>query len=193
MSPGDPEALEKLHRGVRRCRRCPLHEHRTRAVPGEGPANAWAMFVGEAPGAKEDVEGRPFVGRAGAFFDAALQDAGLRREDAYVTNSVKCRPPGNRDPRVGELEACRQAWLEKQIQLVDPALIVVMGNVAARELLGARDPLADLRGRLHEHQGRRCLVTYHPASAMRFPEAGRAWLSDFRKLERLRAREAKDT
>ncbi|MFW6093222.1 MAG: uracil-DNA glycosylase [Pseudomonadota bacterium] len=167
--------LGRLASGIARCRRCPLHHGRRRAVPGTGPANARVMFIGEAPGAREDATGYPFAGRAGTWFDAMLVRAGLDRNEVFVTSAVKCRPPGNRRPRAGELRICREAWLLPQIAAVDPALLVLLGTVAAAQILGERRALGELRGRLLDVPDRRVLVTAHPAAAMRFPEP-RRWL-----------------
>ncbi len=169
------EELRRLAEGIRRCQRCPLHVSRRHAVPGEGPAAARVMFVGEAPGAREDAVGRPFVGRAGVHFDLMLARAGLNRGDVFVTSSVKCRPPGNRRPRADELRICRESWLLRQLELVAAPLLVLLGGVAAAQVLGERRPLGEVRGQWRHWQGRRVLITAHPAAAMRFPEP-RRWL-----------------
>lgn len=176
--------LEKLGSGIRRCVKCRLCESRTRAVPGEGAAPARVMLVGEAPGTQEDVEGRPFVGRAGQFLNQMLTDIGLTREQVFVTNSVKCRPPRNRAPRDDELSICRENWLDRQIHLVDPRIIVLLGAASIRQIFGRTPRLSELHGQLHTREGRAYFFAYHPASAMRFPHAGKATKADLRTLKR---------
>ncbi len=181
------EQLERIHRGVRRCRKCRLHEGRRHAVPGEGPADARCMFIGEAPGAREDEQGRPFVGISGRFLDEALGEVGLDRAVIYITSVVKCRPPGNRNPRADELATCIPAWLRDQIAIIDPEIIVILGGVAFGALFAEDAKIADVRGQVRERDGRRWLVTYHPASAMRFPESRAAFREDLRTLAKLLA------
>jgi DNA polymerase len=135
------------------------------------------MFIGEAPGADEDRQGEPFVGRAGQLLTSMIRAIGLRREDVYIANVLKCRPPGNRDPRPDEARACRD-YLDRQIELVSPALIVAVGRIAAQNLLGTDAPLARLRGQVHAlgNERRPVLVTYHPAYLLRSPgEKRKAW------------------
>ena len=129
------EELERIHRGVRRCHKCRLHEGRRHAVPGEGPADARCMFVGEAPGAREDEQGRPFVGISGRFLDAALAEAGPRPRGALHHLGRQGRPPGNRNPRADELATCIPAWLRDQIAIIDPEVIVIL-RVPRRALRG---------------------------------------------------------
>lgn len=174
--------LEGLHEEVRVCTACPLHENRTHAVPGEGGTHAPIMMVGEAPGREEDLTGRPFCGPAGDHFDLALAHAGLPREDLYVTSAVKCRPPNNRNPHKAELETCRELWLWRQIELVDPDLVVLLGKVPILQVLGERGRLRDMHGEVRELDGRKYLPTYHPAAAMRFPEPEEGLREDFRKV-----------
>ena len=153
------------------CTACPLAEGRSSVVVGSGPVPAPLALVGEAPGAEEDESGLPFVGRAGRLLDALLAEAGLCRGDAAVLNVVKCRPPGNRPPRRGEIDACR-GWLDAQLAAVAPRLVVAMGGTAAGWFLGRGHRLADLRGRVHSVTGRRVLATYHPSAAIRFGPRG---------------------
>jgi uracil-DNA glycosylase len=177
------DALGRLARGIVQCRRCPLHEQRRHAVPGAGPEGARIMFIGEAPGAREDATGEPFVGRAGGYLDILLARIGLTRSEIFITGSVKCRPPGNRTPRTAELRTCRELWLAPQIAAIDPAVLVLLGGVAARQVLGERRPLAELRGPMRRWHDRHVLVTAHPAAAMRFPRP-RRWLDeDFVRLQ----------
>ena len=180
-NPARAARLGGIARSVRRCARCRLAKSRTHAVPGEGCAQAAIFFVGEAPGQTEDETGRPFVGRAGREFDELLKLAGLSREDIFVTGMVKCRPPGNRRPRRDEMRACRRAHLDRQLDVIQPRLVVLMGGVAAQETLGAKG-LRGVLGRVIERDGRRCFVTYHPAASMRFPTAARTARRHFRKL-----------
>lgn len=159
------EDLDALARQVRACTQCPLHEQRTQAVPGEGPVDASVLIVGEAPGREEDATGRPFVGSAGAILAKVLASAGLSREDAFITNIVKCRPPGNRAPRPDEVEACRP-YLLRQHELVQPKVIVALGSSALRGLLGPGVDLKEARGR-DLHLGQTPVVgTYHPAAVL---------------------------
>jgi len=168
---------EALRERVATCTRCALHATRTQTVFGVGNREARWMFVGEAPGADEDRQGEPFVGRAGQLLTSMILALGLRREDVYIANVLKCRPPGNRDPRPEEVNECR-GYLDRQIELVDPALIVAVGRIAAQNLLGTDAALARLRGRVHELGPRRrpVVVTYHPAYLLRSPgEKRKAW------------------
>lgn len=169
---GDLDALAGL---AVRCTACPeLVAERTRVVVGDVPPGARLVLLGEAPGAAEDQTGRPFVGRSGRLLTALLAEAGGRREDVAVLNTLKCRPPGNRPPRPAEQARCR-GWLDRQLQLLGPELVVAVGLSATRELLG-RTPLAAVRGRVHEVArpwgALRVLPTYHPSAALRFGPRG---------------------
>lgn len=177
--------LDTLHQRIRRCKKCRLCESRTRAVPGEGPVSAPVMLVGEAPGAAEDAAGRPFVGRAGTFVDAMLSRIGLTRAGVFLTNSVKCRPPHNRAPRDDELTVCREYWLDRQIDLVAPGIVVLLGAAAIKQRFGGTPQLSALHGEVRAHEGRTYFLTYHPASAMRFPNAGKAMAGDLELLKKL--------
>lgn len=165
--------------------KCRLCESRKRAVPGEGPLSAPVMLIGEAPGAAEDGEGRPFVGRAGKFLDDVLSRIGLARAQVFLTNSVKGRPPQNRAPRDDELNVCRKQWLERQIHLVEPRVVVLLGTAAIKQRFGGAPHLAKLHGQVRSHEGRTYFLTYHPASAMRFPNAGIAMNEDLELLKNL--------
>lgn len=182
------EKLEQLHRFIGVCVQCPLHATRTRAVPGEGPPDADVMLVGEGPGAQEDRLGRPFVGPAGEALDEVLQQAGLQRAELYITSTVKCRPPENRNPKAEEYETCCGLWLDRQIELIAPRLIVLSGKVAMLAVIGERGKLSDLHGREREQCGRRFLLTYHPAAAMRFPDAREALREDLARVSDILAR-----
>jgi DNA polymerase len=182
------EELERIAAEVRACTRCRLHEGRRKAVPGEGPSKAAIFLVGEAPGQKEDAAGRPFVGRAGKLLDRALREAGLRRWELFITNVVKCRPPDNRDPKADEIEACRP-YLLRQIECVDPAVIVTLGAYGLRSLLQLKGSLEDHRGRELEFQERPVVATYHPA-ALRFGRARRkALVEDLRRAAEIAGRD----
>lgn len=177
--PDSAAALAELATRVDACRACPLGTQRTCSVPGEGAPQARLMCVGEGPGAQEDAQGRPFVGPAGQLLDRILsQGMGLSREEIYITNVLKCRPPGNRDPQADEVAAC-SPFLQEQIRLVRPQVVLALGRHAAHHLLGCDDSLSRLRGRLHPLPGQdgvQVVVTYHPAYLLRAPEAKReAW------------------
>jgi DNA polymerase len=168
---------EPLEATVAGCTRCGLCQTRTRTVFGTGDRRARWMFIGEAPGADEDRQGEPFVGRAGQLLTSMIRAIGLRRENVYIANVLKCRPPGNRDPKPEEVAQCR-GYLERQIELVEPSIVVAVGRIAAQNLLATDVPLARLRGRLHALGGRGwpVVVTYHPAYLLRSPgEKRKAW------------------
>jgi DNA polymerase len=167
---------EGLKASVARCVACPLHEKRTNTVFGVGDEQADWLFVGEGPGAEEDVKGEPFVGQAGRLLDNMLAAIGLARgTNVYIANVVKCRPPGNRNPEAGEMHRC-EPYLTRQILLLRPKLIVAMGRIAASHLLATNASIASLRGRLHDYQGTPLIVTYHPAYLLRnLPDKAKAW------------------
>ncbi|WP_027823752.1 uracil-DNA glycosylase [Laribacter hongkongensis] len=167
---------DNLSRQVSGCRSCRLCETRTRTVLERGNRQAPLMLIGEGPGEQEDLQGRPFVGPAGKLLDAMLTATGWSPEqDMYVCNVVKCRPPGNRNPQPDEMAAC-QAYLQTQIRLVRPRLIVALGRVAAQSLLATELSVARLRGQTHQYAGYPLVVTYHPAYLLRnLPDKARAW------------------
>jgi uracil-DNA glycosylase len=169
-------ALDTLVDDIAQCRACGLCATRKRTVPGIGAADAAWMFVGEAPGADEDAQGEPFVGAAGRLLDNMLAALGLARDrDVFIANVLKCRPPGNRTPAPLEVEACRP-YLDRQIELVGPGLIVALGKSAACTLLGVDASVASLRNRVHRYRGRPLIVTYHPAYLLRTPaDKAKAW------------------
>jgi uracil-DNA glycosylase len=159
------------------CRRCDLHRSRTRTVFGVGDMRADWLILGEAPGAEEDRRGEPFVGRAGQLLDAMLAAVGLSRETVFIANVLKCRPPNNRDPSAEEAAACRP-FLDRQIELLQPRLVLAVGRIAGQQLLETQDALGRLRGRVHRHPrlGLPVIVTYHPAYLLRSPaDKARAW------------------
>ncbi|MEJ0007277.1 MAG: uracil-DNA glycosylase [Steroidobacteraceae bacterium] len=169
---------QRLTEDVTRCTRCDLYRTRTRAVLGVGDRHAQWLVVGEAPGAEEDRQGEPFVGRAGQLLDAMLRAIGLARgTNVYIANILKSRPPGNRDPAPAEVAACLP-YLERQIELIRPRIILAVGRIAAQNLLGSDSSLGRLRGQVHEFGGLKTalVVTYHPAYLLRKPEDKRkAW------------------
>ena len=170
-----PAALLQIVEDIGDCTRCALHKGRHTIVFGEGSANARLMFVGEGPGADEDAQGLPFVGRAGQLLNNMIGAMGLRREETYICNVVKCRPPGNRTPEPEEANTCLP-FLFRQIDVVRPQVIVALGATAATYLLGQRQPLAGLRGRVHAFRGSSLIVTYHPAYLLRDPRQKKeAW------------------
>jgi DNA polymerase len=181
LEPEDREAaLERVAAAARACRRCSLCETRTTVVVGEGSVRPRLLFVGEAPGADEDRTGRPFVGRAGQLLTKMIEAIGLDRADVHIANVLKCRPPDNRPPRPDEVAACRP-FLEEQVRLLDPALVVSLGNHATRALLGTDRGIGSLRGRIQTlPDGRRVLPTFHPAYLLRTPEAKREAWQDLR-------------
>jgi uracil-DNA glycosylase len=178
------ERLEALAAQIRVCTKCPLCQSRTLAVPGDGKTSARVMLIGEAPGREEDESGHPFVGAAGRFLDQVLEDAGIERNDLFITNIVKCRPPNNRTPRVGEVETCVSNYLFEQIEMISPDLIVLLGGVAARKMLGVKS-LNEARGRVIERDGRQYLVGYHPAVRFYREDLGEKVKEDFALLKRV--------
>ena len=164
-----------LAQTVSRCTQCKLHSTRTQTVFGVGNRRASWLFVGEAPGADEDRQGEPFVGRAGQLLNAMLFALGLKREEVYIANVLKCRPPGNRDPQPDEVEKC-EPFLIQQIDLIRPKLIVALGRHAAHSLLKTEAPLSKLRGQRLNYRGTPLVITYHPAYLLRSPaDKRRAW------------------
>jgi uracil-DNA glycosylase len=166
-----------LKASVAQCVACPLHRTRTQTVFGVGDANADWLFVGEGPGAEEDAKGEPFVGQAGRLLDSMLAAIDLKRgEGVYIANVVKCRPPSNRNPEEREM-ACCEPYLSRQIELIQPKLVVALGRVSANHLLQTDASIASLRGRIHQFQGTPLIVTYHPAYLLRsLQEKAKAWV-----------------
>lgn len=174
------EALAAIAKEVSTCQKCQLSFSRKRAVPGEGPDKVEIMFIGEGPGFYENEQGRPFVGAAGKFLDELLQRADLRREQVFITNVVKCRPPGNRDPLPEELSACND-YLEKQIQILDPAVVVTLGRFSmARFMPNVR--ISDVHGQARWVGERLVVPMFHPAAALHQPSLKSTVISDFARL-----------
>ena len=161
-------ALQVIREDIGDCTRCKLHPHRTNIVFGVGNINPDLMFVGEGPGADEDAQGEPFVGRAGQLLNNMITAMGIRREDVYIANVVKCRPPGNRTPEKDESDTCGP-FLLRQIDVIRPKAIVALGATAAKCLLAFNDSLGNLRGRWYDYKGMKLAVTYHPAYLLRDP------------------------
>jgi len=184
--PTDGLDWPELRDCVANCTRCELSTSRTNTVFGVGNADADWLIIGEAPGAEEDRRGEPFVGRAGQLLDQMLQAIGQSRDQVFIANILKCRPPNNRDPKPEEAAACRE-YLERQIKLVRPKIILAVGRVAAQNLLGSGDPVGRMRGRPHDLGGIPLVVTYHPAYLLRSPsQKAKSW-SDLCLASRLAA------
>lgn len=180
-----PESLECLAREVDGCTLCELAERRKKIVFGEGHPKARLMFIGEGPGAEEDKTGRPFVGQAGRLLDGMLVALGMERRQVFIANVVKCRPPRNRDPEPEEMAACA-AYLDRQIGLIKPRVIVALGRVAARRLTGTEKSMGALRGRWSQYRGVPLMPTFHPAYLLRQPLEKRLVWADLKKVaERL--------
>ncbi|MFQ5953013.1 MAG: uracil-DNA glycosylase [Candidatus Omnitrophota bacterium] len=160
--------VKKLEKIVLECHRCPLAHTRTNVVFGEGNPKADLMFIGEAPGGEEDRQGRPFVGRAGQLLTKIIESIGLKREDVYIANILKCRPPGNRNPLPTEIATC-SPYLERQIELIKPKVICALGKFAAQTLLNTETPISRLRGKFYDYHGTKLMPTYHPAYLLRNP------------------------
>ncbi len=170
-----PGALLGVRNEIGDCTRCKLSATRNKIVFADGNPDARLMFVGEGPGADEDAQGLPFVGRAGQLLNNMITAMGLKREAVYIANIVKCRPPGNRVPEPDEAHTCMQ-FLDQQIAIVQPEVLVALGSTAATYLLGAKSPLSALRGRIHPIRGSKLIVTYHPAFLLRDPRQKKeAW------------------
>lgn len=182
-------ATEDLEKKIKACTLCGLHKSRKNAVPGDGPYDAKVVFVGEAPGYNEDVQGKPFVGSAGKFLNELLQSAGLKREDVYISNVLKCRPPQNRDPTDDEIETCTSNYLQKQLAMIKPMLVVALGRISARALLGRYVTVGKEHGTLHDctYAGIsfKLYLSYHPAAALYGAEAKQKLQADFKKLGQL--------
>ncbi|MGH2847511.1 MAG: uracil-DNA glycosylase [Thermoleophilaceae bacterium] len=182
------EQLVALYREASGCVRCPLHQGRTKVVFGSGNADSDLMFVGEAPGMHEDLQGLPFVGRAGRLLDQLLEEVGLQRSDVFITNVLLCRPPGNRDPQPDEIDTCKP-YLHRKIELIEPKVVCTLGNFATKLLTRSQRGITGVHGRpqVHELGGRavRVLPLYHPAAALRSTRTLEELREDFAKLAAL--------
>ncbi len=175
--------LDELAAQIKVCTRCPLWESRTHAVPGDGKYTSKVMIIGEAPGREEDESGHPFVGSAGRFLNHVLEGTGLDRGDFFISNVVKCRPPKNRTPKAIEVGTCTANYLFEQVELINPKLVMLLGGVAAKTVLGVKN-VNEARGRVIEHGGRKYLVGYHPAVRFYREDLGAKVKEDFALLRR---------
>lgn len=178
------QELEKLTKQIVVCTKCELHRSRKKAVPGEGPSQAEIMFIGEGPGFHENEQGRPFVGAAGQFLDQLLEQAGVTRSDVWITNVVKCRPPGNRDPLPEEIEACTGNYLQHQIEIVNPSIIVTLGRFSMGLFFKAAK-ITQIHGQMRKVGDRYVIAMYHPAAALHQMSLKPAIMEDFAKLPEL--------
>jgi DNA polymerase len=181
---GDEKELGELAKQIMVCTKCELHRSRKKAVPGEGPTHAEIMLIGEGPGARENEQGRPFVGAAGKFLDQLLEQAGVTRADVWITNVVKCRPPGNRDPLPDEVETCTSNYLQHQIRIVDPRIIVTLGRHSMGLFFkGAK--ITQIHGQMRKVDDRFVIAMYHPAAALHQLSLKSVIMADFAKLPKL--------
>lgn len=178
------KTLDELESKIKNCVKCPLGQTRTNFVFGVGNPKSEIVFIGEAPGAEEDLQGEPFVGRAGQLLNQLLANVGFRRDEVYICNVLKCRPPGNRDPQPSEIESC-SPYLIKQLEIIKPKLIVSLGRFPIQTLLKTNASLTSLRGQIFEWHGIKMIVTYHPAAALRNQQWKRPLLEDLRKAKEI--------
>jgi len=176
------QRLQEIRQEISTCQLCQLAKGRLNAVPGEGPSKVDIMFIGEAPGFHENRQGKPFVGQAGQFLDELLQAAGLNRDQVYITNVVKCRPPNNRDPLPEELKAC-QRYLDEQIALLDPQVIVTLGRISMAKFI-TDGRISAIHGRTYNVINRKVVTMYHPAAALHQPNLRQTLIEDFARLKR---------
>lgn len=181
-----PDSLAQVAKEVRACAKCPLAQGRKNAVPGEGPANADMMLIGEGPGFHEDQQGRPFVGPSGQFLTELLASAGYKREEVFIANVVKCRPPGNRDPLPEEIQACGE-YLDRQIELINPKVIVTLGRFSMAKWFPG-EKISAIHGRARKIGGRAVVAMFHPAAALHNPAMRPSIEADFRGLRELIAK-----
>jgi uracil-DNA glycosylase len=185
LSRNPADALQAVRTEIGDCTRCKLHKQgRTQIVFGVGNPNADLMFVGEAPGGDEDIQGIPFVGRAGQLLTKIIEAIGLKRDDVYIANVIKCRPPGNRNPEQDEVDTC-EPFLFQQVDVIKPKVIVALGTFAARALLRTLDPISRLRGRVYNYRGAKLIPTFHPAYLLRNPSAKRDVWEDMKVVRRI--------
>ncbi len=180
----ESDSLQDLNSKISSCLRCPLGSTRRNFVFGVGNPNAKLVLIGEAPGADEDEQGEPFVGRAGQLLNKILAAVQLRREEVYICNILKCRPPNNRDPLPEEVDAC-EPFLKKQLEIIEPKLILCLGKIAAQTLLKTKATLSEMRNNIYEYQGIKVLVTFHPAALLRNPNWKRPAWEDVQKMRKL--------
>lgn len=175
------ESLEAIRADIGECTRCELSRRRTKLVFGEGNPQAVLMFVGEAPGQEEDRTGRPFVGRSGQLLTKIIEAMQLKREEVYIGNVIKCRPPGNRTPLPEEIQICRP-FLERQIQVIRPKFLCTLGAVATHALMRTAEPISRMRGKFFDYRGIRLLPTYHPSYLLKNPEKKRETWEDMKRI-----------
>jgi uracil-DNA glycosylase family 4 len=181
---GDEQKLEKLAKQIKVCTLCELHRSRTEAVPGEGPTHAEIMLIGEGPGASEDKQGRPFVGASGKFLNQLLEQAGVTRTGVFITNVVKCRPPGNRDPLADEIEICTSNYLQHQIDIINPSIIVTLGRHSMGLFFkGAK--ITQIHGQMRQVGDRFVIAMFHPAAALHQLSLKETIMADFARLPEL--------
>jgi len=176
--------LNLLHKKIRACKKCSLWKTRTSAVPGEGSSNAKIMFIGLSPGATEDKTGKPFVGRAGKLLDELLNSIKLRRKDVFITSVLRCHPPKNRLPKAKEVAACLP-YLQKYIEIINPRIIVLLGNVAIKTVLGKMNGINKIHGKTMRRDGKTYFLTFHPAAGIRATRTKIKLQQDFEKLKNL--------
>ncbi len=177
-------SLEDLNKQICTCMKCPLGQTRTNFVFGSGNRKAKVMFIGEAPGADEDAKGEPFVGRAGQLLTKIIEAVNMKREEVYICNILKCRPPNNREPQLSEMELCTP-YLSKQIALIKPQFIICLGRTSAQWLLQTTESLGALRIKVHDYHGIKLIVTYHPAALLRNPNWKRPAWEDMKMFKKL--------
>ncbi len=178
-----PQALMDFYHQIKDCTKCHLAQTRTKFVFGSGNPNADLMLIGEAPGREEDLQGKPFVGAAGRLLDRMLAAIHFKREEVFIGNILKCRPPENRDPRPDEIETCKP-YLFEQIRLIRPKIILALGRISAQTLLETKSALGQLRGKIHDWNGIKLMVTYHPAALLRYQQYKRPTWEDLQLLEK---------
>lgn len=186
----DKDSLRTLKNEVLQCHRCSLHKGAKNYVFGEGSPDASLMFIGEAPGYYEDVAGKPFVGKAGQLLTKIIKAMGFTREDVYISNILKCRPPENRDPVTGEIEACF-SYLTQQIEMIKPEVICALGRFAAQKLTGSEVSISHLRGNLFFYKGIKVIPTFHPSFLLRSPKNKKATWEDMKMILKILGREVK--
>lgn len=176
------EKLKSFFLKIKDCRECALFRTRKKFVFGSGSANAEIMFIGEAPGKNEDIQGYPFVGRAGNILDELLESIGLTKKDVFIANVLKCRPPGNRDPRSEEIDICKK-YLFEQIEIIDPKIICTLGKYSTQLVLNTKDGITGLRGKVFERDGRKILPINHPAAVLYNPSRMEILKRDFTRIK----------
>ena len=179
-------ALNELYGEIERCQKCELHKYRMRVVPGEGPEKASLFFIGEAPGWHEDQQGRPFVGPAGQFLEELLASINLKREQVYIANVIKCRPPGNRDPLPGEIQVCSK-WLEQQIELIQPKMIIALGRYSMAKYFPG-ESISKIHGKAKKQDNVIYYAMYHPAAALHQGSLRKIIEADVRRIPEILAK-----